>query len=430
MIKKLFDWRQAFGCALFVGMMATGYYYNVTFVQLGLLDLGERLIGMSRGTVALNIALLAVITSLVSLASGWLMMRRGWSANFRLKLRLAFAVVVAQTVVTALTPLIHDAQGFLAWIVAASFALGVGVPVTFGLMVDLVPRRLRGYVAGLITAIAYFAAPVFSYPWHIEPLRQQMLWLMVPGAVAIGLLAFAPSRLTEALAGQHRLPAFYYGRFVRLGRDGRPRVSRPMLGLIALMFAVFFIDSLGFVRLTHTPFLIEHAWWSPELGPRLTIGVVHVIAALAGGVLYTALDERSLLLWVLGIFALVHLSYTFPIQLAPEPSQALAEPMLYAIAVSLYTVLNFALWADVSTPATITLNAALGVSASAWSATFISTALAIQLENAGVPVDQHLRIVDALAVLLFVGLLAVSYFGGIAQTGSRPNHTGSAEKDL
>jgi hypothetical protein len=27
---------------LFVGMMATGYFYNITFVQLGLVDLGAR----------------------------------------------------------------------------------------------------------------------------------------------------------------------------------------------------------------------------------------------------------------------------------------------------------------------------------------------------------------------------------------------------
>lgn len=408
-----------FGYALFIGMMAVGYYYNVTFVQLGLLDLGVRLLGMDQTSVARAIALLAALTSVVSLAVGYLMARRGWSSDFRLKLRLASGVVVAQTVLSAATVVVDDPRGFLGWIIGASVALGVGVPVTFGLTVDLIPRRHRGYVAGLITAAAYFAAPVFSYPWRIEPLRLQMLAIMIPGSIAISLLAFLRLPVTDILAQQHTDPAFYYGRFVRLTGQGRARTSRSILGLIALMFAIFFIDSLGFVRLTNTPFLIDHAWRSPDLAPRLAIGLTHVIAALAGGILYAALNERALFLWVLGIFALVHLSYTFPIRLAPGPSASLAEPMLYAIAVSLYTVLNFALWADVSTPLTITRNAALGVAASAWSATFLSTALALQLYDAGVPITLHLRIVDALAALLFVGLLGFWYVASARQPTKR-----------
>jgi hypothetical protein len=35
-------WTSVLGCLLFVGMMATGYFYNITFVQLGLVDLGAR----------------------------------------------------------------------------------------------------------------------------------------------------------------------------------------------------------------------------------------------------------------------------------------------------------------------------------------------------------------------------------------------------
>jgi MFS family permease len=410
-------WPRLFGLALFVGMMATGYYYNVTFIQLGLLDLGQRVLGMGAATVARDIGLLAVLTSGVSLLVGFTLARSGRSSDFRLKLRLAFAVVVAQTALSAGTLLVQTPGAFLLWIILASVALGVGVPVTFGLTVDLVPRRERGYVAGVITAIAYFAAPVFSYPWSIDYLRSQMLLIMVPGCLAIGLLAFLRLPLTDALAAQHRDPAFYYGRFTRL-EAGRVRPSRSVLALIALMFAVFFIDSLGFVRLTGTPFLVDHAWRSPDVAPRLTISIMHVIAALAGGILYAALDERALFLWTLGLFGMVHLSYTFPIRLAPETSTALAEPIMYAVAVSLYTVLNFALWADLSTPKTITWHAALGVAASAWTATFVSTALALQLERLGVPVALHLRIVDALAVLLFFGLVIYAWLA--ARPAQRP----------
>ncbi len=409
---KTCNWPAVLGYAFFVGMMATGYYYNVTLVQLGLLDLGERLVGLDQGSVALHIAVLALLTGMVSVGVGWTMQRRGWSADFVLKLRLALVVVVAQTALTALAPGIRTPGAFLAWIVAASFALGLGVPVTFGLTVDLIPRPDRGYAAALITAAAYFAAPVFAYPWRIESLSQQMLWVMAPGAASLAVLAFAPLPLVRQWASRHTQPAFAYGRFVRPTPSGESRVNRRALGLIGLMFGVFFVDSLGFVRLTHTPSLIQHAWQSPDLGPRLTIAGVHVVAALVAGVLYSAFDVRSLFLWVFGLFALVHLLYTFPFASTLGESRVLTQPILYAVAVSLYTVLNFAVWADLSTPRTISLYAALGVSASAWSATFISTALAIQWENAGLPLATHLRVVDAVAALLFLGLLLLVYFEG------------------
>lgn len=405
-------WTTLAGVALFTGMMAAGYYYNVTFVQLGLIDLGERVVGLDRQAVATHMAALAGITSLVALGVGWSMARVGWSSDFRVKLRLAFAVVVLQTLLTAIAPGVRTPAGFLAWIVVASLALGVGVPVTFAMTVDLIPRRHRGLVAGIITALVYFAAPIFSYPWRVEGLSRQMLAVMAPGAVGLGLLALWPNPLTRALAGQHAQPDFYYGRFLRVTPGGEVRASRRILVLAALMFGVFFIDSLGFVRLADTPSLIEGAWQSPALRPRLTIAIVHVLAGFVAGVLYTALEPRGLFLWVFGIFALVHLLYTFPFSFGPVNPRTLSEPILYAIAVSLYTVMNFALWADLSTARTISRNAALGVALSGWSATFLSTALAIRWENAGMPVETHLRIVDSVAVLFFLAVLLAAFFGG------------------
>jgi hypothetical protein len=102
--------------------------------------------------------------------------------------------------------------------------------------------------------------------------------------------------------------------------------------------------------------------------------------------------------------------YGLNYRISPDSDAALGTPMLYAIAVSLYTVLNFALWADLSTPQTISRNAALGVALSGWTATFISTALAIQWRTEGMSLGQHLNIVAALSLLFFVGLLVWSFF--------------------
>ncbi len=413
-------WATLFGYGLFVGMLATGYLYNLTFVQLGLPDLGTRVVGLSEARVAGAMAALALLTCLVALGCGWTMQRRGWSADLLVKLRLALAVVIAQTALTALALGVRSEGAFWAWIAAASLALGGGVPVTFSLTVDFIPVRDRGYAAALITAGAYFAAAVYPAGWQVETLARQLLPLMVAGVVALAVLALRPPPFVARLARQHEQPAFGIGRFVRaappaarparFGQPGRSTTPRHLVGLVLVMFGVYFIDSLGFLRLVATPVYMTTAWQSPDLGPRLLIGGVHVVTALSAGVLYAALDEKSLFLWILGVFALNHLMYIFDTRLASGDAAVLAMPMLYATAVSLYTVLNFALWADLSTPRTVSFNTALGVALSGWTATFLSTALAITWRLAGMPLAQHFSLVAALALLLFLALLLVYAF--------------------
>ena len=398
-------WPTIFGYGLFIGMMAAGYYYNITFIQLGLVDLGTRVIGMSKAAVAGNMAWLALITCLVALLFGLLMQWRGWGSRFVLRLRLASAVIAGQTLLTALAPGLRTESAFFGWVVATSLALGVGVPVTFSLTLDLIPVRDRGYAAGLITALAYFIAEVFSTTWTVEQFAGQMLLMMVPGALVLGGLAFLPLPWITALAEQHADPAFARGRFVRSG-PARATGSRQMLLMVVLMFGVYFVDSLGFLRLITVPAYFQSAWQSPLFGTRLFLALMHVLTALIAGVLYNALHQKELFLWIFGIFALSHLMYGFHARLTPDQDAALAMPMLYVTAVSMYTVLNFAVWADLSTPRTISLNAALGVALSGWTATFISTAIAIQWEET-LSLSRHLNSVDAVAMLFFLLLLGL-----------------------
>ncbi|MFU8889312.1 MAG: hypothetical protein ACNA8N_12000, partial [Trueperaceae bacterium] len=221
-------------------------------------------------------------------------------------------------------------------------------------------------------------------------------------------------------------PAFGVGRYLRgsaptrgsaLTRGGAgegqadPRVQaaarRRLLAVLALLFVVFFVDSLGFLRLVDTPFYVAETWRSAAWGPRLAIAAAHVVAAFVGGTLYAALGERALLVWVLAAFVLVHLGYQFDAQLGLGDGRALGIPILYAVAVSLYTVVTFAVWADLSTPDTIGLHAALGVAASAWTATFLATALALRWAAAGVPFERHVALVNGVALPAFLVLLVV-----------------------
>ncbi len=394
----------AAGLAVFVAFMAAGYAYNVTFVQLGVTDLGRRLVGLDDAQVAGAMALLAIVTAVVAIAVGVWMGRTGVGRDLVRKLRIATVVVAGQTVLTVLAPLVASEGAFLAWVLLTALALGVGVPVTFSLTVHLVPVRRRGLAAAGVTAIAYAFAPLGSGDWTIEPLARTFTVGMVLGTAALALLAWRDLPLVRAWSRQHERPAFGIGRYLRGGAgDARGR----LLSVLALLFVVFFVDSLGFLRLVDTPFYVAETWRAAEWGPRLTIAAAHVVAAFVGGTLYGALGERALLAWVLGAFVLVHLGYQLDAQLGLGDGSALGIPILYAVAVSLYTVVTFAVWADLSTPDTIGLHAALGVAASAWTATFLATALALRWAAAGVPFERHVALVNGVALPAFLVLLVV-----------------------
>lgn len=402
-------WSSLVGYALFIGMMATGYYYNITLVQLGLVDLGQRVLGLTAASVANYMAGFALLTCAVAIGFGWWMKVHALGVQFRKKMALTFGIVLAQTALTLVIPFVKTSPSFSIWIALTAVAIGIGVPVTFSMTSDLIPVPDRGFTAMLITAVTYFAANVLPTAWTVDVFRSQMLWIMLPGVAGIALLAFGPLPIVDELAVQHQDPLFARGKYVKHGASGQLTDNPRILALIVLMFAIFFIDSLGFLRMTETPAFMVNTWRASELQPRLFIGSIHVVGALIAGVFYTRMDDKVLFLWIFGIFALVHQGYGLQESLFPGGDSTLGMPMLYALAVSMYTVVNFAIWADISTPRTISLNTAVGVALSGWTATFLSTGLAIRWRALGLSLADHLRRVDALAWLLFLAVLVLIF---------------------
>ncbi len=404
-IDRAAPWTTFAGAATFVALMGLGYAYNVTFVQLGVTDLGRRLVGLDERAVAGAMEVLALVTAAVALALGSAMVRGLVGRSLRSKLRLTAFAVGVQTVATFVAPQVASHTGYLTWLVVTAVALGVAVPATFAMTVDLVPVRWRGTAAAGVAAIAYAIAPLLSIGVTVEALALPFGALMLPGTLVLAVFGWCDVGLVDAWSQQQTRPSFADGRYVRRGVDGRPRVRRRLLTVLALLFVVFFVDSLGFLRLVDTPLYVAETWGATSLAPRLTIAVTHVVAAGIGGVLYGALGERALIAWVLGIFALVHLGYQLDARTGLGDGGALGMPMLYAVAVSLYTVVTFAVWADLSTPRTIGLHAALGVAASAWTATFLATGLALRWAEAGVSFERHIALVNAFATPALVALV-------------------------
>ena len=408
-------WATVFGYLLFVALMVAGYYYNLTFVQLGLIDLGTRLVGMSETVVSAWMAALALCTLVVAVATGVTMDRRGWGTDIRTKLRLLFGVVLLQFLLTVAAPLLRTVPAFGAWIVLASVGLGVGFPVSFSLAVNCVPAPDRGYVAAAITAIAYFAANAIPLTWSIEVFSRLMIAAMVPGLLVLALIVSERSGTVESvldeLDGQHR--QFSTGRFCY--PDPVRTRSLAFAVPVGLMFGVFFIDSLGFLRIIDTPALLLSSWQSPALSTRWLIALAHVAGAVIAGVIYVNFDLRRVFLWTFALFALTHVLYTSDLRvaalfptLAGGPSSPL-NPMLYAVAVSFYTTLNFALWPDLSTAETVGRHSAIGIGVAGWLATFMSTALALYFQAAELTLLSHLNVVQALSLLLLFGLVIGLY---------------------
>ena len=408
------EWSTLAGYALFVSLMTAGCYYNITFVQLGLIDLGTRLVGLPRDTVSVWMGVLALATVVVAVAAGVTMDRRGWSTDVRTKLRLLLGVVAVQFVLTAAAPHVRTTLGFGAWILAGSSALGVGFPVSFSLAVDTIPVPDRGYVAAFVTAATYGLANAVPLDWNIAVFSRVMTLAMIPGVLVLAIAASGRVPVVERVLDDLDAQRAAFGR----GRFNYPdRIQTRSLAFLApvvLMFGVFFVDSLGFLRIIETPTLLLSSWQSPTLGPRLLIAVAHVLGAIAAGVLYTNFGKNGVFLWVFALFALSHVLYTTDLRVAAvlpraagEP--ALANPLLYAVAVSFYTTLNFALWPDLATADTIGTRSALGIGIAGWLATFSSTAVALYLSHADVALLTHLNLVNALALLLLFGLVVGLY---------------------
>lgn len=298
------DWVPVAGYGFCVTLLTAGYYYNLTFVQLGLIDLGTTRLGMTDGGVSLIMALLAWSRLPSPSSPAW-----SWTA--------------AGGVATCGSSC------------SCAATIGVAMPVTFSFMADLIPVRDRGFAAAIPAGLAFFVAALYPQQWRLVEFSVVMSAVMAPAIVVLATLAFRPSRLVDRLAHQHA--RFGPGRFTR---PPAPAASTPAFALIvAAMFAVFFIDSLGI----------------PDAVPPLLL------------------------------------------------------PGFYVLAVSFYTTLNFALWPDLSTGVTIGTRCAVGVGVAGWLASFLSTALALWSDAAGVSLLTHLRYVDALALVLVAAVPLLLY---------------------
>ncbi len=388
----------AFG--VYVVVLATAYYYNLTLVQLGVTDIGMQRLGLAMEVVAAAMGLLALVTLAVTLLSGTLIDRWGWGARTVRKCRVLFGIVLLQIGVTALLPAVASLLGFLLWIVACAVLLGAAIPVAFSLMIDLVAPSLRGYAAGTVTGCAFALAVLVPYEWAVGNFVPAAVAVLSPAAVVLGVVAGAPRLVDE--------PGDQTGRGIDGTRTNEPirgrswAVTAPLVGGVLLLFGAFFIDSLGFVRIIEQAQYVETSWQSSAITVRGTLAGTHIVGGLAAGAVYTKRRPLWVFAAAFALFGLAQCLYVYDIVVGGPSVLTTIIPLVYILAVSSYTTVAFALWPDLATTETIGRYTAVGIGVGAWTATFSSTALALVSELVQLQIAWHLAVVAGLSAVFLL----------------------------
>lgn len=400
------QWAPVAGYALYVVSLTAGYYYVLSFIQLGLTDLALRRAGLSPTAVAVSMGVFGLFTTASAVITGVVLDRRGWGTALYVKFRLLFLVLSGQLVLTVTASFVRTETAFLLWLLVCSLTLGPAIPVAFSLMLDLIPVGDRGYVAAFVAGGAFFFAATVPLDWQFDAFVGTATVVLVPAVFVFGLLSLKRTAVIDTLATQHEQATFGVGRFCR------PVPVRTMSAAfwvpVAVLFGAFFVDSLGFIRLLEEPAYVSTSWQSPEPTVRLFIAFGHVLSAAVAGFLYTNVGRNAVFVGLFGLFAVTHLLYGLDTRGRLVGVPDIALPLLYAAAVSFYTTLNFALWPDLSTTDTIGTHTAIGVGIAGWLATFFATAVALYADGVGLPFGTHLAYVNGLSVLFLAVVVLLS----------------------
>jgi len=181
------------GFVVYVAILTAAYYYSLTFVQLGLTEIGAERLGLSMELVAAAMGLLAVATLTTTLVSGRLMDRFGWGTDLRLKFRVLLAVLLGQLVVTYGVAEVSSFPQFLAGILACAVLLGTAIPFAFSLMLNLVAPGMRGYAAGAVAGCAFFLAALLPFEWTASNFAPAAVVVLVPVILLLGFLSLSPA---------------------------------------------------------------------------------------------------------------------------------------------------------------------------------------------------------------------------------------------
>ncbi|MHA1819806.1 MAG: MFS transporter [Promethearchaeota archaeon] len=364
---------------LIVGaIMTSGYITSIKLIQLGLPDFGKRILGLDSGFVSIVMVLLGLAGLAGCILMGYLLYKFKWDIYKRLSVLLVGFMITDFLLI--LTDSVNSGTSYLIWMVLFGLAAGISTPVTFSLMFDLLPQKYRGLISGLFVASIYFLGAASMQEWKFEVFRgdpiRQLFIVPVIFLLIIFLRPFSDTKIEENV----NLPQKYNINFT---------------SFLLLLSLILFIDSFGFLRVIGDPNILSETWQGP-FSFRLYIGLVHLISAILLGIFYDKIKPLNILLISLILFMVSDFMIGV---FAWGTAVKYLYVLLYAPAVSAYTLVMFALIADMSNKDTIFKHIAIGIAIFGWFISYLSTGLSETLTLLNVSFSVHLVLTSALSLV-------------------------------
>lgn len=307
---------------LSAGLLFSGFFYYITFVQFGLLNLARARLHLEPAQMPVAMGLMTAGGFAASVWVGrWL---EGAGAPLRARIRLIAGCSAAQAVLAFATLALAQPAHVTVLCAVLGLLLGANSVATLSLVFDGLPAASRWMICGGIVAVIYLGANipplVFDRPERIISANALLMMLTAVGAwTQRGVSPHAGADAPDA----HAPPDESFARWL------------PFVLLVVLL------DSYTFQRLLTTPALWALTWGSTA--HIWTNGIVHAAGAIAVG--WMATRRRSGARWI-GVVAALSLVATETLLLSGGAGVAggYVLTVVYNVGVSAYFVMLLGLW--------------------------------------------------------------------------------------
>ncbi|MFO8017704.1 MAG: MFS transporter [Promethearchaeia archaeon] len=378
------------GVFFYLIIIVAGFTFIIKFIQLGIPDFIINHLNLSNIDVVGYMMLLALLTASICLIVGYIIDKFNWRVEEKIKILFLCFLIQTPLILSFLS--FNSVPLFILWIILLGVVMGVETPISISLLRDFIRPKYRGIFAAVATAFIYSYGILSPFPWNISGFIKEISLGLLPSipifAIIIVFKLFRNEEKKEIFLAE--------GSFIHYNK-----------GLLILaLFGVIFVDSLGFLRIIETPEIYANVWRG-GLEIKMFLVISHTGFALISGFLYTKSKPYLILiisLWMIFLTDLFFALFNETIFL----SQVLG--ILYCGAVSMYTIVLFALWADISAPESVGKFSGLGIGIGGWLMTFISTAFSFRFIDT-LSFSMHLLVSSAVSLTFLVLTILIKQRG-------------------
>ena len=379
---------------LIISMTVSSFLSAITFVQIGLPLLGTEVLGLSSNFVSLVVLGFAFAGAAGALI-GILILKRVID-NLTGKIVYALIFNISTIFIITLISRLNTSVDYSLWMLLLGFIGGIGSINSYSLLYDLIPHGYRGRVGGIIVALIYGIGPFIvpserTFENYLKGSSIRSVFQLISFVMLIFFILARP--VSKKVVDKNHGSSAHY--------------KYPFKEVLITLLVILFVDSFGFIRAINTPF-VENTW-EGRLEIRIFIAVSHIISALICGYIYDKKSPRLLLKISLVCFIIGDVLFALMFETSMEGLLVYLFPLVYAPAVSIYTLSFLMLWADISTPKTEAKIYGIGIAITGWLGSFISTSFALGL-------------VGIISPQLHLGLTAIIALGGLVYMLKLPKY--------